>query len=142
MANITKYIVSGRRQEPIAATAAALTPPAPWPISPDRRSGDRRGAADESADRRARFRQLLGRRPAGDGARSDRARITRSPLGPHGLQGLLGEVAWRRLPQTVRYRFSEPTRHVDYTGEFDIVRASLPGRAIAWISTLIGTPVV
>src|SRR6185312_7569796 len=77
-----------------------------------------------------------------DGARSDRARITRSPLGPHGLQGLLGEVAWRRLPETVRYRFSEPTRHVDYTGEFDIVRASLPGRAIAWISTLIGTPVV
>jgi hypothetical protein len=60
----------------------------------------------------------------------------------HGLQGLLGEVAWRHLPAAVRERFSEPTRHVDYIGEFDIVRASLLGRAIAWFCTLSGTPVV
>jgi Domain of unknown function (DUF4166) len=114
MANITKYIVSGRREEPIAAVAGAT---APWPGSPEALE--------------ARFRELLRRhRPAG--ASNDH----------HGLQGLLGEVAWRRLPEAVRVRFSEPVRHVDYTGEFDIVRASLLGRAIAWVSTLIGTPVV
>ena len=103
MANITKYIVSGRRQEPIAAVATAIAPTAPWPYSPERR--------------------VIGRRP-------------------QGLQGLLGEVAWRRLPEAVRARFSEPVHHVDYTGEFDIVRASLLGRGIAWVATLIGTPIV
>ena len=171
MANITKCVVSGRRPEFIAAAATAterlaresqmgtLVPPAPWPLSSDPRKADnreaaatfpstswraihldagRRVAADELANRRARFRRLLRPRTAGESAHPN----SRSPLGPHGIQGLLGEVAWRHLPEAVRYRFSEPTRHVDYTGEFEIVRASLLGRAIAWISTLIGTPVV
>ena len=128
MANITKCIVSGRRPEFIAAAATALAPAVPSPPSSDRRD----------SDARTRFRQLLRPRTAGEGDRPN----SRSPLGPHGIQGLLGEVAWRHLPEAVRYRFSEPTRHVDYTGEFDIVRASLLGRAVAWISTLIGTPVV
>jgi Domain of unknown function (DUF4166) len=61
---------------------------------------------------------------------------------PLGLHDLLGERAWRRLPAAVRARFSEPIRRVDYIGEFDVVRASLLGRAIAWFCTLIGTPVV
>ena len=61
---------------------------------------------------------------------------------PLGLHDLLGERAWRRLPAAVRARFSEPIRRVDYVGEFDVVRASLLGRAIAWFCTLIGTPVV
>ena len=131
MANITKYIVSSRRQEPIAAVATALAPTALWPHAPDRPGGGRRVSARPAADPRARFRELLRRhRPVGAGEDH------------HGLQGILGEVAWRRLPETVRERFSEPVRHVDYTGEFDIVRASLLGRAIAWVSTLIGTPIV
>jgi hypothetical protein len=118
MANITKYIVSGRRPE----LAVAVAPANAWantanPVGP--------------ADVHARFRALL-RRP----------RLTNSTNRPHGIEGLLGEFAWRRLPEAVRERFSEPTRHVDYIGEFDIVRASLLGRAIAWISTLIGTPIV
>jgi hypothetical protein len=101
MANITRYIVTGRRRELAPAVATALAPPLPW-------TRPRQHEAD------------------------------RLP----GLHGLLGEVAWRRLPAAVRARFSEPVRRVDYIGEFDIVRASLLGRAIAWLSTLLGTPVV
>lgn len=125
MANITKYLVTGRRPELAPAAAAALAPPHPWePAQPW-------PAPLTQLNPRARFRELLGRRrPISD---TDRL---------HGLQGLLGEVAWRHLPAAVRERFSEPTRHVDYIGEFDIVRASLLGRAIAWFCTLIGTPVV
>lgn len=71
------------------------------------------------------------------------ARVTHNnPERPHGLQGLLGEVAWRRLPLAVQARFSEPIRRVDYLGEFDIVRASLLGRVIAWMCQAIGTPIV
>ncbi len=148
MANITKYIVSGRRQEPSAAVAAAT---AAWPVSsdslaagnratsptflrpraPDQTDAGHRSPVGSPSNPRARFRELL-RRHRPIGASDDH----------HGLQGLLGEVAWRRLPEAVRVRFREPVRHVDYTGEFDIVRASLLGRAIAWVSTLIGTPVV
>lgn len=60
----------------------------------------------------------------------------------HGLEGVLGEVAWQRLPRTVRARFGEPVLAVDYVGEFEIVRASALGRLIAWVCKLIGTPVV
>jgi hypothetical protein len=59
-----------------------------------------------------------------------------------GLQGVLGEPAWQRLPAAVRERFGEPPRRVDYIGEFEVVRASGLGRALAWICRLIGTPVV
>jgi hypothetical protein len=64
------------------------------------------------------------------------------PLQEPGLHGVLGDAAWRRLPPAVRERFGEPPRTVDYAGTFEIVRASLTGRALAWICQLIGTPVV
>ena len=61
---------------------------------------------------------------------------------PAGMHGLLGDVAWRRLPPAVRTRFGEPVQKVDYVGEFDVVRASVIGRVIAWLCQAIGTPVV
>ncbi len=61
---------------------------------------------------------------------------------PSGIHGLLGDPAWQSLPPTVRTRFGEPTLKVDYVGEFDIVRASIVGRIIAWLCQAIGTPVV
>jgi hypothetical protein len=63
-------------------------------------------------------------------------------LRPAGIHGLLGDVAWRRLPAAVRTRFGEPVLKVDYVGEFDVVRASIVGRVIAWLCKAIGTPVV
>lgn len=62
--------------------------------------------------------------------------------GHGGLRDVLGESAWQRLPPRVRARFDEPILAVDYVGEFDIVRASRLGRAIAWFCQAIGTPVV
>lgn len=59
----------------------------------------------------------------------------------HGLRDVLGDIAWQRLPRAVRTRFDEPTLKVDYVGEFDVVRASLLGRVIAWFCQAIGTPV-
>jgi hypothetical protein len=58
------------------------------------------------------------------------------------MHGLLGDVAWRRLPPAVRTRFGEPVQKVDYVGEFDVVRASIVGRVIALACKAIGTPVV
>ena len=59
-----------------------------------------------------------------------------------GLRGVLGEAAWERLPARVRARFGEPVLAVDYVGEFDVVRASVVGRVIAWLCQAIGTPIV
>jgi Domain of unknown function (DUF4166) len=66
----------------------------------------------------------------------------RELLRPAGIHGLLGDVAWRRLPAAVRTRFGEPVLKVDYVGEFDVVRASVVGRVIAWLCKAIGTPIV
>jgi hypothetical protein len=60
----------------------------------------------------------------------------------HGLRHVLGDAAWRRLPPAVRARFGEPVVAVDYIGEFEIVRASWLGLALATFCRLIGTPVV
>jgi hypothetical protein len=60
----------------------------------------------------------------------------------HGLEGVLGEMAWQRLPRAVRARFGEPALAVDYVGEFEIVRASILGRFLARLCILMGTPVV
>jgi hypothetical protein len=60
----------------------------------------------------------------------------------HGLEGVLGEVAWQRLPRAVQARFGDPAVAVDYVGEFEIVRASVLGRLIASLCKLVGTPVV
>jgi hypothetical protein len=42
----------------------------------------------------------------------------------------------------VHERFGEPPRTVDYTGSFDVVEASLAGRALALLCRLLGSPVV
>ena len=60
----------------------------------------------------------------------------------HSLKEVLGNDAWTRLPEAVRVRFAEAARAVDYVGEFEVVRASLFGRIIAWACQAIGTPVV
>ena len=60
----------------------------------------------------------------------------------HGLERVLGQTAWRRLPAAVQARFGSPVTAVDYVGEFEIVRASLLGLFIAWLCILIGKPVV
>ena len=123
MANITKCIVTARRPEVASTNTIALTSTPPWatpqwPASP--RQPPRRPTLPWTVSRPGRA----------------------TPDRPHGLHGLLGEVAWRQLPPTVRARFSEPIRHVDYIGEFDIVRASVLGRVIAWVCKAIGTPIV
>jgi hypothetical protein len=68
------------------------------------------------------------------------AAVKRGPH--HGLRHVLGDAAWRRLPAAVRARFGEPVVAVDYIGEFEIVRASWLGLALATFCRLIGTPVV
>ncbi|HEY0339349.1 MAG TPA: DUF4166 domain-containing protein, partial [Steroidobacteraceae bacterium] len=81
--------------------------------------------------------------PSGSAAPATADRPTRREWHrPAGMHGLLGDVAWRRLPPAVRTRFGEPVLKVDYVGEFDVVRASIIGRVIAWACQAIGTPVV
>lgn len=70
------------------------------------------------------------------------ATVARGGTAHHGLRGVLGDSAWRRLPPAVRARFGEPVVAVDYVGEFEIVRASGLGLAFATFCRLIGTPVV
>lgn len=65
----------------------------------------------------------------------------RSSAPSHSLQAVLGDAAWTRLPEAVRARFAD-AHAVDYVGEFEIVRASVLGRIIAWTCQIIGTPVV
>jgi hypothetical protein len=59
-----------------------------------------------------------------------------------GLESVMGQAAWARLPAAVRVRFAEPPVAVDYVGEFDVVRASWLGRVVALACQLLGTPVV
>ena len=61
--------------------------------------------------------------------------------GKHGLRGVLGAAAWRRLPEAVRERFAENAADVTYAGAFEIVRASVLGRLFAWLGALFGRPV-
>jgi hypothetical protein len=69
-----------------------------------------------------------------------RRRGTRAPA--TGLEAILGERAWRHLPDAVRNRFGEPPRAADYAGMFEEVRASRLGRLVALACRLLGTPVV
>lgn len=69
------------------------------------------------------------------------ARAQQSRSG-HSLREILGSVAWSRLPEAVRVRFADRAPAVDYAGEFEVVRASLLGRILAWACQIIGTPVV
>jgi hypothetical protein len=59
-----------------------------------------------------------------------------------GLQSVLGQAAWARLPEAVRVRFAEPAVAIDYVGKFDVVRASWLGRLLAFACLLLGTPIV
>jgi hypothetical protein len=81
-------------------------------------------------------------RPAPAEAPASTSPVLREWHRPAGMHGLLGDVAWRRLPPAVRTRFGEPVQKVDYVGEFDVVRASIIGRVIALFCKAIGTPVV
>ena len=81
-------------------------------------------------------------RPAPAEAPASTSPVLREWHRPAGMHGLLGDVAWRRLPSAVRTRFGEPVQKVDYVGEFDVVRASIIGRVIALLCKAIGTPVV
>jgi Domain of unknown function (DUF4166) len=60
----------------------------------------------------------------------------------HGIKALIGDAAWQRLAAAVRERFMDPARRVDYAGTFEIVRASMLGRVLAWFCRCLGTPVV
>jgi hypothetical protein len=70
----------------------------------------------------------------------DRVRGGTRPA-PYGLKDVLGAAAWAMLPAAVQERFSDSAQTVDYSGEFEVVRASSLGRLIAWVCRLIGTPV-
>jgi len=59
----------------------------------------------------------------------------------HGLREVLGTSAWNHLPEAVRERFADSAGTADYAGAFEIVRASALGRVVAWLGTLVGTPV-
>jgi len=59
----------------------------------------------------------------------------------HGLREVLGTDAWNRLPEAVRERFADTAVGANYAGAFEVVRASLIGRAFAWLGLLFGTPV-
>lgn len=67
---------------------------------------------------------------------------TRGRRPPRSLREILGRAGWARLPDAVRARFADRAHTVDYVGEFEVVRASLLGRIIAWTCQIIGTPVV
>jgi hypothetical protein len=78
-----------------------------------------------------------------DGRSLDRRRLARPRRSrpPRSLEELLGIAAWTRLAVSVRARFSDAHRAVDYGGEFEVVRASVFGSVIAWVCQAIGTPV-
>jgi hypothetical protein len=59
-----------------------------------------------------------------------------------GVRRALGEMAWGRLPVAVRNRFADNAIEAEYTGTFEVVRASLAGQLLALLCRLIGTPVV
>jgi hypothetical protein len=60
---------------------------------------------------------------------------------PVNVRTLLGETAWRSLPETARARFADQAASAEYRGTFDEVRASCAGRLLALCCRLIGTPV-
>jgi hypothetical protein len=58
-----------------------------------------------------------------------------------GVRRALGEEGWAQLPAAVQRRFADCSAAAEYTGSFEIVRASLIGRVLALCCRLIGTPV-
>jgi hypothetical protein len=67
----------------------------------------------------------------------------REPLGDLRFRALLSDAEWSELPQAVRTRFSKrmaPGEMTVYAGEVTEIRASVAGRALAWLAKLIGEP--
>jgi hypothetical protein len=63
---------------------------------------------------------------------------------PHGhvsIRRTLGEPAWARLPAAVQARFADRMLCAEYTGCFEVVRASAAGRVLALLCRVLGTPV-
>jgi hypothetical protein len=58
-----------------------------------------------------------------------------------GIRTIIGEPAWARLPPAVRARFDADVQRAEYTGCFEVVRASRAGRLLALVCRLLGTPV-
>jgi hypothetical protein len=71
-----------------------------------------------------------------------RAAARRASPGHLSVRRALGERGWAHLPAAVRARFAEDLAQAQYTGSFEIVRASLAGRLLALCCRLLGTPVV
>lgn len=57
------------------------------------------------------------------------------------IRRTIGEPAWARLPEAVRARFAEESTGAEYSGCFEVVRASRAGRLLASLCRLLGTPV-
>ena len=54
---------------------------------------------------------------------------------------LLGEAAWKKLVPAVQERFSSRhTEVITYIGSMDVVEANVPGRLLAQLCRLLGTP--
>ncbi len=57
------------------------------------------------------------------------------------IRRAIGEESWLRLPLAVRERFADDVLKAEYQGSFDVVRASLSGRLLAFLCRLIKTPI-
>jgi len=64
------------------------------------------------------------------------------PCGHVSIRRTLGEAAWARLPAAVQARFADTLQCAEYTGCFEVVRASAAGRLLALMCRVLGTPVV
>ena len=57
------------------------------------------------------------------------------------IRKAIGEPAWLRLPAAVRARFADDVTHATYEGSFDVVRASLAGRWLAFLCRALRSPI-
>jgi hypothetical protein len=57
------------------------------------------------------------------------------------IRRAIGERGWARLPAAVQARFADDVLDAEYQGQFDIVRASLAGKILAFVCRLIRTPI-
>lgn len=84
----------------------------------------------------------------GDMARQEKAPVAGDKcdeLDPrdHRFRQIVGEAAWRDLPEPVRRRFSKQAKPGDvtlYRGRVVETTLSPSGRILAWLATLIGAP--
>ncbi|HKD52849.1 MAG TPA: DUF4166 domain-containing protein [Steroidobacteraceae bacterium] len=74
-------------------------------------------------------------------ARRSRQRLHALPRAHVSIRRTLGESAWARLPAAVQERFADQLQCAEYTGCFEVVRASAAGRLLALACRVFGTPV-